>query len=80
MPNTQNIPASPVELSTLTEAITEANAAELEYKRASKAASRAFTLFCEGKGIPGATFAGITTEGQVVVTLPEQGPDLKIAG
>lgn len=68
----KQIPASPTEISTLADAINEANAAEIEAKRAGKAASRAFTMFCEGHGIPGATFVGITTEGQVIVSLPEQ--------
>lgn len=71
----QRIPASPVELQKLAERITAANQAKAALDHANAVASDCFTMFCEGKGIPGATFVGIEN-GEVVVSLPEQKPAL----
>lgn len=62
----QKIRATDVERSYLARRISEANAAEA-------AAKEVFTMFCEGHGIPGATFVGIEGE-HVIVTTPEPAP------
>lgn len=63
------VPASPVELQKLAERITAANNAKAAADHANAVAVDCFTLFCEGHGIPGASFVGIA-DGHVVVTLP----------
>lgn len=75
MPNQQHVAASPAELQKLAQRITEANQAEANSKHANAVAVDLFTMFCEGKGIPGATFVGIEN-GAVIVSLPETKPEL----
>jgi hypothetical protein len=71
----QHIPASPVELHKLAQRITEANEARQASETATGIAADLFTMFCEGKGLSGATFVAIE-HGQVIVSLPEQKPEL----
>lgn len=78
MTEPQKVPASPVELQTLAESINELKAAIAEKERCEREARRNLTLFCEGKGIPGASFVGIS-EGHVIVTLPEPAKELESA-
>lgn len=71
----QRIAATATELATLADAITDANAASQDAQRANTVAAKVFTMFCEGHGIPGATFVGIK-DGQVTVQVPEAKPEL----
>lgn len=58
----QRIPATELERQYIARRINEANATEA-------LAKEVFTMFCEGHGIPGATFVGIDAE-HVIVNLP----------
>lgn len=64
------IPASPAEIQTFSRRITEANQAEEASRRAKEMATDVFTMFCEGHGIPGATFVEI--EGDSVLVIPPE--------
>lgn len=70
MPLIQTIKATPAEVQTIARRISAANHAERIAKGAADIATDVFTMFCEGKGIPGATFVGIEN-GQVIVRVGE---------
>lgn len=63
----KRIPASPVELQTLAKRIAEQNLAQAR-------AGEVFTMFCEGKGVSGASFVSIES-GEVVVMVPDIAPE-----
>lgn len=62
----KRIVASALELQTLARRMAEATLAEAR-------ATEVFTMFCEGKGVSGATFLSIE-DGEVVVSLPDIQP------
>lgn len=67
-PRTQPIKASVAEIQTFSRRIAETNQADEMARRAREVTTDLFTMFCEGHGIPGATFVAI--EGDSVLVVP----------